>query len=412
MYRHVKSVRQCDAGGVSPVHQSRARVAASGDRADLRGERPRRAARRPARRQVGRHVRPRSNHRGLRLCRRSGQPAGPTRRRPAAVDGRLADGRRVLQRRGWSRIQHQPGQPAPGHHPRSVAGTHERQHALHRVGHHPDWRLARRGTRPGFRAVADDRGDGPGRPALARLGAVLASPPTEGPAGTRLTCRNRQDDWRVTPAYGSEQLMAVTREQFESGMTYDAYKAQMTRNREQLEKNETDLQLTSQDAQAFRGLPQRLNVLALAEDWCGDVIANLPILGRVAAASEGKLNLRILLRDQQPGEQVMDEHLNKGQYKSIPTVIFMDGDFNELGVWVERPESVTRLREEKRQALYKAHPEWGNPDTPIGELPEDGRPQVRQATAALRNETKPFANSEVVREFRELVQTAAAKQPA
>ena len=206
--------------------------------------------------------------------------------------------------------------------------------------------------------------------------------------------------------------MAVTREQFESGMTYDAYKAQMTRNREQLEKNETDLQLTSQDAQAFCGLPQRLNVLALAEDWCGDVIANLPILGRVAAASEGKLNLRILLRDQQPGEQVMDEHLNKGQYKSIPTVIFMDGDFNELGVWVERPESVTRLREEKRQALYKAHPEWGNPDTPIAELPEDVRTQVQQATAALRNETKPFANSEVVRELRELVQQAAAKQPA
>ena len=30
--------------------------------------------------------------------------------------------------------------------------------------------------------------------------------------------------------------MAVTREQFESGMTYGAYKAQMTRNREQLEQ--------------------------------------------------------------------------------------------------------------------------------------------------------------------------------
>jgi thioredoxin family protein len=206
--------------------------------------------------------------------------------------------------------------------------------------------------------------------------------------------------------------MAVTREQFESGMTYDAYKAQMTRNREQLENNEKELQLSAQDAQAFRSLPQSLNVLALAEDWCGDVIANLPILGRVAEASEGKLNLRILLRDQQPGEQVMNEHLNKGQYKSIPTVIFLDGDFNELGTWVERPESVTKLREEKRQALYKAHPEWGDPETPIAELAEDVRTQVQQATAAMRNETKPFANSEVVREFRELAQSATAKQPA
>jgi hypothetical protein len=206
--------------------------------------------------------------------------------------------------------------------------------------------------------------------------------------------------------------MAVTREQFESGMTYGAYKEQMTRNREQLEQNEKDLQLTPADAQAFSNLPQAVNVLALAEDWCGDVIANLPIIGRVADASGGKLNLRVLLRDQQPGEQVMDEHLNKGQYKSIPTVIFLDGDFKELGVWVERPESVTKLREEKRLALYAAHPEWGDPSAPIAELPEEVRTQVQQSTAGMRNETKPFANSEVVRELRELVQNATSKQPA
>jgi hypothetical protein len=205
--------------------------------------------------------------------------------------------------------------------------------------------------------------------------------------------------------------MAVTREQFDAGMTYDAYKAQMTRNREQFEQNEKDLQLSAEDTQSLTSLPQTLNVLALAEDWCGDVIANLPIVGRLAEASGGKLNLRILLRDQQPGETVMDEHLNKGQYKSIPTVILADGNFKELGVWVERPDSVTRLREEKRLAMYAAHPEWGDPSKPIAELDESVRTQVQQASAALRNETKPFANSEVVRELRELAQSAA-KQPA
>jgi hypothetical protein len=205
--------------------------------------------------------------------------------------------------------------------------------------------------------------------------------------------------------------MAVTREQFESGMTYDAYKAQMTRNREQVEQNEKDLQIKSEDAQAFRNLPRPLNVVALAEDWCGDVIANLPIVGRLAEESNGKLNLRIHLRDQQPGSQIMDEHLNKGQFKSIPTVIFLDGEFNEVGTWVERPDSVTKLREEKRLALYAQHPEWGDPSKPIAELPEDVRTQVQQATGALRNETKPFANAEVVRELREVVERVASKLP-
>jgi hypothetical protein len=205
--------------------------------------------------------------------------------------------------------------------------------------------------------------------------------------------------------------MAVTREQFDAGMTYNAYKNQMTRNKEQLEQNEKDLQLKPDDVQAIRNLPSRLNVLALAEDWCGDVVANLPILGKLAQESNGKLNIRVLLRDQEPGVKVMDEHLNKGQYKSIPTVIFLDGDLNEVGVWIERPESVTKLREEKRLELYKQNPDWGDPSKPIAELPEDVRTAVQQKTGAMRSETKPFANAEVVRELRGVAQRATSKQP-
>jgi hypothetical protein len=205
--------------------------------------------------------------------------------------------------------------------------------------------------------------------------------------------------------------MAVTREQFESGLTYDAYKSQMTRNREQVEQNEKDLLLASEDVKAFQGLPQTINVMALAEDWCGDVVANLPVLGRLEQESAGKLNVRIHLRDQEPGSTLMDQYLNKGQYKSIPTFIFLDADFNELGVWVERPDSVTKLREEKRLALYAAHSDWGDPSKPIAELPEELRTQVQQLSGAMRNETKPFANAEVVREIRELVQRVGNRQP-
>jgi len=198
--------------------------------------------------------------------------------------------------------------------------------------------------------------------------------------------------------------MAVTREQFAAGMTYDAYKAQMTRNKEQFEQNEKELALSTEEVSALKSLPQSVNVLALAEDWCGDVVANLPILGRLEQEAPGKLNVRVLLRDQQPGEQVMDEHLNKGQFKSIPTLIFLDGDYKEVGIWIERPESVTKVREEKRLAQYAAHPAWGDPSKPIAELPEDVRTQVQQGAASIRTQTKPFSNSEVVRELLEVAQ--------
>jgi hypothetical protein len=203
--------------------------------------------------------------------------------------------------------------------------------------------------------------------------------------------------------------MGVTRERFETGLTYDEYKAQMTRNRERFEANERGLALGDADLAAFRRLPSPLNVLVLAEDWCADVIANLPILGRIAAES-GKLNLKVFLRDRNP--DLMDQYLNRGQFRSIPTFVFFDDDFNQLGLWIERPRSVTELRDQKRREIYSRNPEFGSPDTPLDQLPEETRVRLAEAMAEMREQTAAFANREVIRELRELVEdfaTSAAR---
>jgi hypothetical protein len=200
--------------------------------------------------------------------------------------------------------------------------------------------------------------------------------------------------------------MAVTRERFEQGMTYDEYKAQMTRNRERFEANERGLEIGADDLDSFRRLPRPLNVLVLAEDWCGDVIANTPIIGRIAAES-GKLNLRVFLRDQNP--DLMDQYLKDGQYKSIPVFAFFDDEFNEVGRFVERPDSVTELRAEKRREIYARHPEFGSPDAPIDQLPEEVRTRLAEAVAEMREGTAAFANREVIRELRAIVESAPAR---
>lgn len=194
--------------------------------------------------------------------------------------------------------------------------------------------------------------------------------------------------------------MAVTRDRFDQGMTYDAYKAQMTRNRERLEDVERSFKPGPDDLATFKNLPRPLNVLVLAEDWCGDVIANLPILGKLAQES-GKLNVRVFLRDQ--NTDLMDQYLNQGKYKSIPVFVFFDDNFNELGRFIERPASVTQLRAQKRQEIFAKNPEFGSPDAPVDQLPEDVRARLNQATTAMREETTPFANAEVVRELKAIV---------
>ncbi|HEY7122563.1 MAG TPA: thioredoxin family protein [Ktedonobacterales bacterium] len=199
--------------------------------------------------------------------------------------------------------------------------------------------------------------------------------------------------------------MTVTRERFEQGMTYDEYKAQMTRNKERFIENEHQLELDPQDLAVFQHLPRPLDVLVLAEDWCGDVIANLPILGRLTAES-GTLHLRIFLRDQNP--DLMDQYLNHGQFRSIPVFVFFDEQFHELGRFIERPASVTERNAQQRRKLYEEHPEFGTPDTPIAQLPEEVRGQLMEAMAAFREESRSANNRDVVDALCEIVKAVSA----
>jgi hypothetical protein len=197
----------------------------------------------------------------------------------------------------------------------------------------------------------------------------------------------------------------VTRERFEQGMTYDEFKAQMTRNQERFATNERGLVLDSADSDVFKRLPRSLKVLVLAEDWCGDVVDNLPILGRLAAES-GKLNVRIFLRDQHP--DLMDKYLNRGEFRSIPVFVFFDDEFHEIGRFVERPESVSARRAGQRAALSAQHPELGDPTTPVGQLPEEARVRLMELLANVRAQAKPLDNQEVVGELRQIVERVAA----
>lgn len=197
--------------------------------------------------------------------------------------------------------------------------------------------------------------------------------------------------------------MTVTRERFEQGMTYEAYKAQMTRNRDRLEENERTVQLPREELAFFAQLPRPLHVLVLAEDWCGDVVNNLPVLVRLAQAG-GRLNLRIFLRDQ--NLDIIDQYLNKGQYRSIPVFVFFDQDFRELGHWIERPAAMYALMQEELDALYATDPamQGVTRGTSPALMPEAARARMGQFYSEFRARTRAQSDAEVARELRELIQ--------
>jgi len=198
--------------------------------------------------------------------------------------------------------------------------------------------------------------------------------------------------------------MTLDRARWDQGMTYDAFKAAMTRNQERFAQNESRVVLDPETVRTFKSLPQPLRVLVLAEDWCGDVVANLPILGRILKEAP-LLDVRVFYRDQ--NLDLMQRWLNQGKFQSIPVFVFFDENFQELGHWIERPASFTERRAHERKRIFAAHPEFGSPDAPVDGLPEDVRTRLQAELQKMRDDMVPFANAEVQRELRELVAKVA-----
>ena len=196
-------------------------------------------------------------------------------------------------------------------------------------------------------------------------------------------------------------MTTIDRARFATGVTYEQFKDQMTRNRDRVEANEANVEIDPADLDAFRSLTGPIHVLALAEDWCGDVIANLPILGKLAGQS-GTLDVRIFLRDQ--NKDLIQQYLNQGKYESIPVFAFFDDAFREIGVFIERPASVTERRAEQRKQIHAEHPEFGAYGASPDDLAEETRARLTAEITKRREADIAWANREVVRALREIVE--------
>jgi hypothetical protein len=136
----------------------------------------------------------------------------------------------------------------------------------------------------------------------------------------------------------AQEKIPLDAQRFATGMAWKDYLAQMGDTRARTEENYNKASLTAEEKQFFSSLNQVKHVLMLAENWCGDVHRNSPMIARIVEAMPGT-ELRVFLRDQNP--DLTDCFLNNG-YRSIPIVAFFDKDWNEVGRWIERPGAATQ----------------------------------------------------------------------
>ena len=124
---------------------------------------------------------------------------------------------------------------------------------------------------------------------------------------------------------------------FGKGLAWKDYVAQMGDTQARTESNYAKSNLTDEEKKFFGSVTGVKYVVMLAENWCGDVHRNSPLIAHIVEALPGA-ELRVFLRDQ--NADLRDTFLNNG-YQSIPVVVFFDKDWNEIGRWLERAHAAT-----------------------------------------------------------------------
>lgn len=131
----------------------------------------------------------------------------------------------------------------------------------------------------------------------------------------------------------SEPTVDIAR-YYNSGMSWDEFVQNSESNAERMKSffDEFDF---DEDTLAFFNGRTPLQVLAIAEDWCPDVVQNVAVIARIAEEVPG-MELSIVRRDENP--ELMDAYLT-GDKRRIPVIAFFDMTFDELARWAGRCKS-------------------------------------------------------------------------
>jgi len=172
-------------------------------------------------------------------------------------------------------------------------------------------------------------------------------------------------------------------ERFAKGMTWKDYMAQMGDTRARTEDNYGKSVLTDDERKFFGGVSGVKYAIMLAENWCGDVHRNSPLIAHICEAIPG-CELRVFLRDQ--NADLRDTFLNNG-YQSIPVTVFFDKDWNEIGRWIERAHAATgKAALIRANTLEKASSDQASQDAAMNEF-------RNQVAAAYQTAGFPFWRS-------------------
>ncbi len=186
---------------------------------------------------------------------------------------------------------------------------------------------------------------------------------------------------------------------FNDAMNFKAFLDIMKVNRKEIAENYAAQHLTAADMEAVRRPDAPIRILALVHDWCGDVVANLPILARFEEA--GLIELSILEKNPN-NTDIGDLYPHWSGEIHIPIYIAFDSDRNELGHFIERTRAMDRKLGAWVRAFWSAregHPEFKKP---YDELSEGTRKELHDWINRERQKERDEERREFIAWFNSL----------
>ncbi|MHB1196047.1 MAG: thioredoxin family protein [Lutibacter sp.] len=110
-------------------------------------------------------------------------------------------------------------------------------------------------------------------------------------------------------------------------------------NDKRMDRLDKTLTISDETQNSLDNLNKGFTFLVIAEGWCGDAAQILPIINKVAEASD-KIDFKIVLRDE--NEDLMNQFLTNGS-KSIPKILILNQENNVLDSWGPRPAVASQM---------------------------------------------------------------------
>lgn len=192
----------------------------------------------------------------------------------------------------------------------------------------------------------------------------------------------------------TSQASVVTPERFGAGLPdFASWMAAIEQRKKEFQQHYDDYEPDADDVAAIRKLvdDHGVKALVLGEDWCPDVWRGVPVIAKVAERTG--MELRLFKRDE--NKDIMAEFLNQGEFESIPTIVFYNGDHRYLGHWIERAASANQEIAGIRDEIMTGVPPEG---------PERDAAMARYR-AATTERAGPWRHAQVT-ETRELLEGA------